>query len=259
VIKSYEAISRIKALEHNAEVQRSKTEIIEKKNAELDSFFYRVSHDLKGPISSLIGLHNLVKLDIKDEQAQRYFQMYQSQIMRINTIVMDLINLTRMNNPAMNLIRIDFELLVEECINAYEYLPQYRSIRFIKEIDKNIEFYSEWTIVNTIVQNLVENAIKYSHPERDSFVRINITQNGSHIKVEVEDNGIGIPNDYQTRIFDMFFRANDHVDGTGLGLYILKRAVERLHGQVSFASEALIGSTFTVVLPVAHLNRSQSI
>jgi signal transduction histidine kinase len=259
VIKSYEAISKVKALEHDAEVQRSKTEIIEKKNAELDSFFYRVSHDLKGPISSLIGLHNLVKIDVKDPDAQKYFHMYQSQIMRINTIVMDLINLTRMNDPTMNLTRIDFELLLDECINAYQYLPQYNSIRFVVEIDKQIEFYSEWAIVNTIVQNLIENAIKYSYPERESFVRARIVEENRQIKIEVQDNGIGIPYDYQARIFDMFFRANDRVDGTGLGLYILKRAVERLHGQVTFISEPLIGSTFTVTLPVVNLRRAQTL
>jgi len=250
VIKSYEAISKVKALEHEAEVQRSKTEIIERKNAELDSFFYRVSHDLKGPISSLIGLHNLVKIDIKDEQAQHYFQMYQSQIMRINTIVMELINLTRMNNPAMNVIRIDFDLLLQECINAYEYLPQFSKIRFIKEIDPHIEFYSEWAIVNTILQNLIENAIKYSSPDRESFVRIAVNETNTCIKIEVEDNGIGISPDYQAKIFDMFFRANDRVDGTGLGLYILRRAVERLQGQVTFKSEAHSGSTFFVTLPL---------
>lgn len=259
VIKSYEAISKVKALEHEAEVQRSKTEIIERKNAELDSFFYRVSHDLKGPISSLIGLHNLVKIDIKDEQAQHYFQMYQSQIMRINTIVMDLINLTRMNNPAVNIIRIDFELLLEECISAYQYLPQFRNIRFIKNIHRQIEFYSEWAIVNTIIQNLVENAIKYSHPEKEAFVRIAITQEDEHIRIEVEDNGVGIPADYQAKIFDMFFRANDRIDGTGLGLYILKRAVERLHGHVTFKSQVGTGSTFMILLPLNNARRTQTL
>lgn len=251
VIKSYEAISKIKLLEHEAEIQKSKTEIIERKNAELDSFFYRVSHDLKGPISSLIGLHNLVKIDINDVQARKYFEMYQTQIMRINTIVMDLINLTRMNSPAMNVIRIDFELLLAECIDAYQYLPNFKSIRFIRQIDRNIEFYSEWSIVNTIIQNLVENAIKYSKPEGDPFVRIYVMQEDGYIIIEVEDNGIGIPDDYQTKIFDMFFRANDRIDGTGLGLYILKRAVERLRGYVTFKSEIAIGSTFTVTLPVS--------
>jgi signal transduction histidine kinase len=260
VIKSYEAISKVKALEHEAEVQRSKTEIIEKKNAELDSFFYRVSHDLKGPISSLLGLHNLVKLEIRDENARQYFEMYQSQIMRINNIVMDLINLTRMNHTNTNLVRIDFDLLTEECISAYHYLHNYGSIKFIKEIDKDIEFYSEWAIINTILQNLIENAIKYANPENDSYMRVSVGEvEGGLLKIEVEDNGIGIPPDFQAKIFDMFFRANDRVDGTGLGLYILKRAVERLHGEVRFASKVFVGSTFTVFLPITYKKTTQTI
>jgi signal transduction histidine kinase len=80
-------------------------------------------------------------------------------------------------------------------------------------------------------------------------VRISITQVDEHLKIIVEDNGIGIATDFQTKIFDMFFRANDRVDGTGLGLYILKRAVERLHGEVRFGSEVNKGSTFTISLP----------
>jgi nitrogen-specific signal transduction histidine kinase len=252
VIKSYEAISRVKALEHEAEVQRSKTEIIEKKNAELDSFFYRVSHDLKGPISSLLGLHNLVKLEIKDENAKQYFEMYQSQIMRINNIVMDLINITRMNHAASNLVKIDFDLLVTECIEAYHYLHNYSIIKFIREVDPNIEFYSEWAIINTILQNLIENAIKYANPDNDPFVKIVIAQEDSSIRIMVEDNGVGIAPDYQAKIFDMFFRANDHVEGTGLGLYILKRAVERLRGEIKFHSEVGVGSAFVITLPLTY-------
>jgi signal transduction histidine kinase len=257
VIKSYEAISKVKTLEHEAEIQRSKTEIIERKNAELDSFFYRVSHDLKGPISSLLGLHNLVKLEVKDEQAQHYFGMYQSQIMRINNIVMDLINLTRMNHNEVSAVKIDFESLLDDCINAYRYLDNYKAIEFIKEIDPSIEFHSEWAIVNTILQNLIENAIKYSRAEKDSFVRVAITNCHTHVSIEVEDNGMGIDRDFQNKIFDMFFRANDRVDGTGLGLYILKRAVERLHGEVRFTSEVLKGTKFTILIP-NHFKRSVS-
>jgi signal transduction histidine kinase len=259
VIKSYDAISKIRALEHEAEVQRSRTEIIERKNAELDSFFYRVSHDLKGPISSLLGLHNLVNLEIKDPVARNYFEMYQSQIMRINNIVMDLINLTRMNHTSANLVRIDFDLLLGDCISSYHYLPSYDSIRFEREIDKDIEFYSEWAIVNTILQNLIENAIKYSSSDRASFVRIRIAQEEAFVRIEVEDNGIGIAPDYQARIFEMFFRANDRVEGTGLGLYILKRAVERLHGEVKFKSTLNAGSKFSILLPLTYRKISSDI
>lgn len=249
VIKSYEAISRVDILEREAKAQKDKTEIIEKKNAELDSFFYRVSHDLKGPIASLLGLNNLIKLEVKDEHIQRYFNMYQTQIMRINNIVMDLIDLTRMNNQEENKVRIDFETLLDECIQSYHYVENFNAIRFIKKIDKDINFYSVWAIVNTILQNLVENAIKYASPAKDSFVLVSIRNLGNQICIEVEDNGIGIQADYQSRVFNMFFRANDQVQGTGLGLYILKRAVERLNGEVRFESDVRYGTKFTVLLP----------
>jgi signal transduction histidine kinase len=249
VIKSYEAISRIEALEREAKVQKEKTDIIEKKNAELDSFFYRVSHDLKGPIASLLGLHNLIKLEVKDESSRHYFDMYQSQITRINNVVMDLINLTRMNHLEENKIKIDFKSLIDECIQAYHYLNNFKAINFIKEIDERLEFYSEWAIVNTILQNLIENAIKYSRTDKDPFVRISVRNERGFLKIEVEDNGVGIPADFQSKVFNMFFRANDRIQGTGLGLYILKRAVERLNGTVDFVSDTFHGTTFTVLLP----------
>jgi signal transduction histidine kinase len=249
VIRSYEAISRIETLEREAKVQKEKTDIIEKKNAELDSFFYRVSHDLKGPIASLLGLHNLIKLEVQDESSRHYFDMYQSQITRINNVVMDLINLTRMNHLEENKIKIDFKLLIDECIQAYHYLNNFKAINFIKEIDERLEFHSEWAIVNTILQNLIENAIKYSRTDKDPFVRISVTNESGFLKIEVEDNGVGIPADFQSKVFNMFFRANDRTQGTGLGLYILKRAVERLNGTVDFVSDTFHGTTFTVLLP----------
>jgi signal transduction histidine kinase len=250
VIKSYEMIFKVDNLEREARAQRDRTDIIEKKNAELDSFFYRVSHDLKGPISSLLGLHNLIKLEVQDKHARRYFDMYQTQITRINNIVMDLIHLTRMNHQEEHNVKIDFESILHDCIHAYHYMDHYNSIEFILEIDPHIQFHSEWAIVNTILQNLIENAIKYSRPNKNPYVRINVVQEEHEIVIRVADNGIGIPAVYQPKVFNMFFRGDHPVQGTGLGLYILKRAVERLQGRVTFVSEANVGSTFTVHLPL---------
>src|SRR5690606_21714867 len=161
IIKSYESIKKIEALEHEAQAQRDRNEIIEKKNDELDSFFYRISHDLKGPIASMLGLYNLVRLEIRDETALGYFELYQSQLVRINNIVTDLINLTRMNHEGLAKARINFRMLVDDCILSYHYLANFRKIRFTKQIEEGIRFTSELPIVNTILQNLIENAIKY--------------------------------------------------------------------------------------------------
>lgn len=249
IIKSYEAISKIQSLEQEARSEKEKSSIIEEKNKELDSFFYRVSHDLKGPISSLLGLHPLVKVDVTDPQSLEYFNMYHNQIQRINDIVMSLIDITRMKHLEVKRVAIDFNLMVDDCIASYSYFENFSKITFIKEIAADILFKSEWAIVNTIVQNLIENAIKYASLA-SPFVKISIHREASGVFIAVEDNGQGIPQEHQSKIFDMFHRANDRVQGSGLGLYILKRAVERLKGSIELTSSLNIGSRFVVKLPL---------
>jgi signal transduction histidine kinase len=248
IIKSYDAILKIEALEHEALLQKEKNDIIEKKNAELDSFFYRVSHDLKGPISSLLGLHNLVQMDVQDKPALHLFDMYNAQALRMNNIVMGLINLTEIKNTEELKSKIDFERLVDECVNSCHYLNQSSRMIIKKEIE-SFEFISEWAIINTILQNLIENAIKYSRREIEPFVDIKIFTERSFVVIRVEDNGQGIPEKHKDYIFDMFYRANDKTQGSGLGLYILKRAVERLRGDIQVESTLHLGSVFTVKLP----------
>ena len=248
LIKSYEAVSRIEALERETKIQIEKNQIIENKNAELDSFFYRVSHDLKGPITSLQGLHNLITLEVKDPAALQYFEMYRSQVNRMYNIVMSLIDLTQMKHMGGGKVKIDFPTLVDECIGSYGYLENFKNIEFIKEIDE-VNFHSEWAIINTILQNLIENAIKYSKPH-GPFVKISVHQKNGFIQISVVDNGLGIDESHQAKIFDMFYRASERAKGSGLGLYILKRAVERLNGTIELKSKPREGSTFLVALPI---------
>lgn len=250
IIKSYQSIKKIESLELEAKIQQERTEIISKKNLEMDSFFYRISHDLKGPIASLLGLHNMVEMEVEDVASKKYFDMYHSQIVRINNIVMDLINITRMNHEVEVKSKIDFRTLVEECIVAYSYLENFDRINFVLEIDDAVNYKSKWAIVNTILQNLIENCIKYARHNVIPTVSIRVAEEDAFVKIHVEDNGQGIRPADQPKVYDMFFRANDHVQGTGLGLYILHRAVERLQGTVSFTSELHVGTTFTILLPL---------
>ncbi len=249
IINTYDALLKIEVLEHNTRLQKEKTSIIEKKNSELDSFFYRVSHDLKGPIASLLGLHNIVQLDIKDQAARAVFDLYHGQVMRMNNIVMGLINLIETRNTNELRIKIDFEKLVEECIQSCHYLDQSAKVNFRKEIAQ-VEYCSEWAIINTILQNLIENSIKYARPEAEPFVDIRIFACQQSLVIRVEDNGQGIAEEQVGLIFNMFYRANTTAKGSGLGLYILNRAVERLQGTVEVTSKLHEGSVFTVKLPL---------
>jgi signal transduction histidine kinase len=231
------------------ETNRQQTKIIENKNAELDAFFYRISHDLKGPISSLQGLSWLAQMEVKDPLARSYVEKQHQQIDRLNNIVTGLINLIMLSHTELNKEKIDPKRLVDECIASLNGQPNFKNITFKKEIQEGMEFYSEWTLLNTILQNLVENAIKYARND-SPFVKIEIFQNEKDVMLVVEDNGHGIPKEHQSKIFEMFYRASHNVNGTGLGLYILKRSLDKLNGTIDIKSEVGVGSTFTVVLPL---------
>lgn len=252
LVAGYEVISHIDDLEKDAEMQQEKDSIINKKNTELDSFFYRVSHDLKGPISSLLGLSALVDEDIKDPESRHFFKMYDQQIRRLNKIVMELINITELNYKDVKLTTINFYEIAHSCISAYAYLPNYSKINFLVNIESNTQIKSEWYIINTILQNLIENSIKYMDPEKNPpKVDIHIFRKKEFIHIKVIDNGEGIEEAHQSKIFDMFYRASENGSGTGLGLFILKRAIERLKGEIFVKSQVNEGTTFEVKVPIS--------
>lgn len=249
LVKNYEAAQRIERLESEAKSQIEYNKIIEEKNNELDSFFYRISHDLKGPIASILGLQQLVKHENFSVEAMAYFNMYHEQFSRINMIVTDLINLTELNNYHESKSLIDFKALVNSCIGSLSYLENYNRVKFIINIEKKMHFISERVIINAILQNLIENAVKYMKPDIEGVVNINIKKEESSLLISIQDNGLGIPEKYHEKIFSMFFRATNKSQGTGLGLYILKRAVERIKGTVTLQSEEGVGSCFMVNVP----------
>jgi signal transduction histidine kinase len=224
------------------------TRIIEDKNAELDAFFYRISHDLRGPIRSLLALSDLAKKDNVDNNAIVYMERQHQQVERLNTIINGLINLTKLNDVNLKREKIDVDKMVSGCIASFTSEGNFSRLSFIKEIDAGLEFYSEWTLLNAIVQNLIENAIKYAG-DQSPFVKIKVEGRDENIVIEVSDNGDGISPEHQAHIFEMFYRATESGKGTGLGLYILKRSVERLKGTVEIKSEVGQGSVFTVMLP----------
>ncbi|MEP5613069.1 MAG: tetratricopeptide repeat-containing sensor histidine kinase [Cyclobacteriaceae bacterium] len=250
VIESYEVIKKVQELEREALSQKEKADLNEKKNLELDSFFYRISHDLKGPITAMMSLSYLAKEDVSDETALKYFDEYSDQAKRVNNILDELMNLTKMVYGAESKSEIDFEQLVYDCISSHKHLQNFEKVEFKVEIEENIEFEAEWALANTIIQNLIENGIKYARTDNgQSRIAVTITNSQSNINITVADNGIGMSEDAQSKIFKMFYRADRRIEGTGLGLHIVNRAIEKLDGKVEVETELGVGSTFRVVLP----------
>ncbi|RAV98490.1 sensor histidine kinase [Pseudochryseolinea flava] len=239
-------------LHSTLETNKQQTKIIENKNAELDAFFYRISHDLKGPISSLLGLAFLAKREVKDEQALEYIERQHHQVERLSHIITGLINLTKLSHADLQREKIDFHKMIDECIASFNALENFEGLSFKKDVQEGIEFHSEWALLNAILQNLIENAIKYAS-KNAPYVNIVVRYEYDWLKIQVEDNGQGIPHEHQHKIFEMFYRATQNANGTGLGLYIMKRSVDRLKGTIDIKSEVGVGSTFTVMLPAIRI------
>lgn len=251
VIEGYDVITKMHSLELEANAQREKADIIEKKKIELDSFFYRISHDLKGPITSLMSLNYVAKLEVKDEAALKFLSEYDSQANRLNNILDGLLRLTKMSFNEDTKQQIDFEKIIYDCIASYKFLTNYELVEFEIVVDPKVEYEAEWALVNTIAQNLIENGIKYARIDDGNkpFISLSVNQTDSAIELVAKDNGIGMDEKTIENVFVMFFRANRKIEGTGLGLHILKRAVERLNGEISAKSKLGEGTTFKVVLP----------
>lgn len=241
---------------HLKQVERSLTQ----KNSELDNFVYKVSHDLRGPIASLLGLYNLAIMELKDKEALRYLELYNQQILRLNNIVLSLIDLTRIKEQAIKKEKINFSSLTDQCVDSLKYMQSPGAVKVIKSINIEFPVYSDHNLWNTILQNLLENGIKYARPNVPSYVNVDIqTTPDNQLLVGVSDNGVGIDAQFHDQIYDMFFRANDDVSGSGLGLYIVKSAVEKMNGSISFSSRRNKGTTFKIAVPIESVPEESTI
>ncbi|MFK7920486.1 MAG: PAS domain S-box protein [Bacteroidia bacterium] len=230
---------------------RKKTEIkLQDKNNELDAFVYKASHDLKGPLASIIGLTNIARDEVQSENAIHYFDLIAKSTKRLDDILLDLIDVTRINKAKLHLESINLTETVGEIINSLMHQPKSQKINFVTDIHLANGFKTDKKVLISVIQNLLVNSINYQNPQSDKpFVRVSAHENLDRVHFRVEDNGLGIPSRLQHRVFEMFYRGTTKSKGSGLGLYIVKSAIEKLNGTCELQSEEGIGTTINFTLP----------
>lgn len=221
-------------------------------NQELDTFFYKASHDLKGPLASVMGIINLARLENRDALIEKYFDMMETSIRRLDRTLLDLIELARTRKGNSKLSVINVKSLVDEILHSLRHLPTYDRINFEIKIDQRTEITADKVLVLSVFQNLIHNAINYCNQE-SPWIRVKVEVNGQSIELEVSDNGKGIPDHVKSRVFEMFYRGHPDSSGSGLGLFIVKNALEKMKGKIRFESETGKGTTFFVTIPNALL------
>ncbi len=221
-------------------------------NADLDNFVYSASHDLKAPISNIEGLMETLvehlppqtqQLDI----VQRVLSLMQASVGRFKRAVSDLTEVAKIQRGAEeDVASLRLAEVVQDVQLDFERDLQNTGAQVETHFDEGTTIRFSAKNARSIIYNLFSNALKYRSPDRTPEIRINAHATPDFVVLSVADNGLGIPAEDQDKVFSMFKRLHDHVEGTGIGLYIVKRIVENAGGKIELESELGKGSTFTV-------------
>jgi len=228
------------------ELEKSLTQKIR----DLNIFIYQVSHDIKGPLSSILGLSNIALAETTNPVQRNYFSMISHSTKRLDNTLNALLDIIVITQGKLKYQPIDINQEIKEIKRNLAYLPNYLKVNFNESIELNGQLVADKAMLITILQNLMANAINYADLRNEQpFVNFYTVQVKEHIKIVIEDNGVGIPRNLQDKIWDMFFRATELSKGTGLGLFIVRNAVERLNGDIILQSEPGVGTRFIVTIP----------
>lgn len=222
-----------------------------KTNEELDRFVYSASHDMRAPLSSLLGLIHLSEKTDRPEEVGLFLQMMKDRIKTMEGFIKEVTDYSRNTRLDLATSSVNLEKLVQEVVQTLAYAVVNEKVRIDIQINTQLEISTDPNRLKVIINNLLSNAYKYHNfDQTDPFIFIGAIQKGDHIIITVKDNGLGIAPEHHTRIFDMFYRASESSEGSGLGLYIVKETLDKLEGSISVQSSIGKGSEFTVTLPV---------
>lgn len=218
-------------------------------NDELETFVYKASHDLRGPLASILGLVNVSKLEPLEKTAA-YISMIEKASLKLDETLLQLTKAMKLKSTGNFTDEVEFSSLLSEVLARFEYYDGYSDMRFDVHIHTAEPFYTNRTVMETALQNLVENAIKYRRKQEGRcFLKIEVLDDGKFAKLIFEDNGIGIEDGLQDNVFDMYFRGTELSQGSGLGLYLVKKGIDLLQGDISLRSVPGRGTVITLLVP----------
>ncbi|SHG76836.1 hypothetical protein SAMN04488109_1751 [Chryseolinea serpens] len=233
-------------------LQRQNKELV-KINEELDKFVYSVSHNLRAPLTSVLGLVNIGRLEDgkKDDSFQPLFDMMEKSIRKLDATLKEILDYSRNARSDINIEKVDLASIIQISLESSEFIEGYDQVK--KEIsvrNDEIAFYSDSHRLGAIFDDLISNAIRY----RDIYktqsrlaIEVEITESTMHIFFK--DNGVGIAEELVPRIFEMFFRATEKSEGAGLGLYIVMEMTKKLSGTIEVQSIFGEGTAFHLIIP----------
>ena len=246
-VKSKEKSLKI-ALE-NAQIQNEK---LNSANAELERFAFATSHDLKTPVRAIVSFLNLIEIKIKKKEyadLEHYITFAKDGGLQINRLISEILEFSKLNiNQTLERTEVDLDTIFNKNVTDLQSYISEKNAKVESDILGKIT--SNELFVGLLFQNLIENAIKFNKNEQP-LVKVTTEKSDNGTSISFQDNGIGIEKEFHETVFHIFNRLHNQQDyvGTGMGLAICKKIMERLGGTISLTSEIGVGTTFILFFP----------
>lgn len=257
LIKSRE----LQAANHKiSQINASLNKIVEKRtvqlrktNEELDQFLYRSSHDLRRPLTTILGLKHVAELTISDPMVLELFEKVTETAINMDKMLSKLITVSDINKTSLRAARINFGEMADKMRQRYSNSIETKNVQFQLKLAPKLDFRAPERLVEIVVEQLLENAINFSGTGRDdeSYVRLEVATANSRGIIRVIDNGIGIEPSTKARLFEMYFKGTELSHGNGLGLYVAKKAAQKMMGTLTYIDTASDQTVFEMVVPMA--------
>ena len=217
--------------------------------SELDHFVYRSSHDLVAPLKSLQGLMTVAKMDTEDSQMHQYLDLMESSTVKLETFIGSIMEYSVNAKSEIAVEKIMLDDLLDQILEEIKYFDKSEKIEFIVTLD-GVTVCSDAKRLKIILNNLITNAIKYHDLSKNNpFIKVSAEKTEDTILITVADNGQGIAEENLESVFQMFYRASEKSEGSGLGLYIVKDTIEKIKGRISIESNLNEGTTVSIEVP----------
>lgn len=227
-----------------------KNEELQKAYDELDKFAYSATHDMRGPILSVLGIIDLTKNAEDISEIKEMVGMMENAMLKLDNYIQNLHDHYSIRRGELNITDIDFENIMKDMSDLYDIAGKLKNVSFEKSVSQVGKFRSDDISIKIIINNLLSNAFKYQKKgSADKYVNLDVKVSNNVATIYVEDNGIGIPEKNLSNVFSMFFRgANDEI-GSGFGLYNVKDALSKINGKIELESKENEGTKFVVTIP----------
>ena len=216
-------------------------------NKELDRLFYRSSHDFRRPLTTLMGINEVARLIKLENNSMELMNLMDKTVNDMDRMLKKFYNLYEINHFPEDNKEISLYSVVEEY--ARDLIQQGHSIKWSIELEKYEELNIRNALIKIILKNILENSVQYSKNGK-ADIKMNFYEDDGYLAFQISDNGIGIDDSFHTQIFEMYFRATEISQGNGLGLYVVKTAVEKLHGIIRVVSERGKQTIFKIRFPI---------